>query len=53
MKKKNHFNSGETLVEAMVGIFIFLIILAGLQSAISFCTNAQRGSPETKYGNLP
>ncbi len=48
MKKKNHFNSGETLVEAMVGIFIFLIILAGHQ-----CPEEERGSPETKYGNLP
>lgn len=51
MKKKNHFNSGETLVEAMVGIFIFLIILAGLQSAISFCTNAQKKSEAVRKQN--
>ena len=49
--KKSRFNSGESLVEVMVGIFIFLIILAGLQSAISFCSNAQRKTEEIRRKN--
>ena len=52
MKKgKNRFNSGESLVEVLVGIFIFLMILAGLQSAVSFSSNAQRKSEEIRRKN--
>lgn len=43
--------SGETLVEILVGIFIFLIILAGLQMAISYCTNAQQKSRKIRENN--
>ena len=43
--------SGETLVEILVGIFIFLIILAALQMAISYCTNAQQKSRKIREHN--
>ena len=48
---RKRLRSGESLVEALVGIFIFLMILAILQGAVSFCTNAQRESEEIRERN--
>lgn len=50
-EQRKRLRSGESLVEALVGIFIFLLILAILQGAISFCTNAQRESEEIRERN--
>ncbi len=43
--------SGETLVEIMVSAFLFLILMAVMQGAISFCTNAQRKSEQIRKAN--
>ena len=43
--------SGETLVEIMVSAFLFLILMAVMQGAISFCTNAQRKSEQIREAN--
>ena len=50
-ERRKRLRSGESLVEALVGIFIFLMILAILQGAVSFCTNAQRKSEEIRERN--
>lgn len=46
--KKNRHNCGETLVEVMVSIVIFLMLIAMLQGAVLFCTNAQDKSREIR-----
>lgn len=52
MKKlKNRKNSGETLVEIIVSAMLFLIMMAVMQGAISFCTNAQQKSREIRASN--
>lgn len=52
MRKNRIFSrSGETLVEAIVSIAIFLMMMAILQGAISFCTNAQRKSEQIRKMN--
>lgn len=52
MKKlKIHKNSGETLVEIMVSAMLFLMMMAIIQGAISFCTNAQHKSREIRESN--
>ena len=52
MKKlKNRKNSGETLVEIMVSAALFLMMMAVMQGAISFCTNAQQKSKELRTSN--
>ena len=40
--KRIHYDSGESLVEVMVGAVILLMMMAVLQGALSFCTNAQQ-----------
>ncbi len=52
MRKKNRFShSGESLVEIMVSAVVFLILVAILQGAIVFCTNAQRRSEQIREQN--
>lgn len=46
--KKNRHNSGETLVEVMVSIVIFLLLIAVLQGSVSFCTKAQNKSRDIR-----
>ena len=46
-----HLSSGESLVEVMVSAVIFLMMMAVLQGAISFCTNAQHKSREIRERN--
>lgn len=43
--------SGETLVEIMVSGVLFLTLMAVIQGAVSFCTNAQQRSRETRRAN--
>ena len=43
--------SGETLVEIMVSAFLFLILMAVMQGAISFCTNARYKSEQIRAAN--
>lgn len=43
-RKKGRSASGETLVEVMVSAVIFLLMVALLSGAVSFCTNAQQKS---------
>lgn len=43
--------SGETLVEALVCAFIFLLMVAVMQGAITFCTNAQNKSRQIRETN--
>ena len=43
--------SGETLVEIMVSAFLFLILMAVMQGAISFCTNARHKSEQIRAAN--
>ena len=47
-KRKNALKSGETLVEVMASIVIFLLVVAMLQGAVSFCTSAQAKSREIR-----
>ena len=52
MKKlKNHKDTGETLVEIMVSAVLFLMMMAVMQGAISFCTNAQHKSEQIRASN--
>ena len=46
--KKNRYNCGETLVEVMVSIVIFLLLIAVLQGSVSFCTKAQNKSRDIR-----
>ncbi len=45
---KIHSGSGESLAEVMVSAVIFFIMMAVLQGAISFSTNAQHKSEEIR-----
>lgn len=52
MKKlKKHKDAGETLVEIMVSAVLFLMMMAVMQGAISFCTNAQHKSEQIRASN--
>lgn len=44
-------NSGETMVEIMVSAVIFLMMMAVMQGAISFCSNAQAKSVQIRETN--
>lgn len=44
-------NSGETLVEVLAATAIFLLMMAIMQGAISFCTNAQHKSEAIRSNN--
>lgn len=44
-------SSGETLVEIMVSGALFLILMAVMQGAISFCSNAQQKSGQLRKTN--
>ncbi len=48
---KIHSGSGESLAEVMVSAVIFFIMMAVLQGAISFSTNAQHKSEEIREKN--
>ena len=49
--KRIKSNSGETLVEVMVSMVIFILILGMLQKSITFCVNAQKKSEEIRDNN--
>ena len=49
--KKIKSNSGETLVEVMLSMMLFLMILAMLQKAIDFNTSAQEKSEDIRTNN--
>ena len=49
--KKIKPNSGETLVEVMVSMLLFLMILGMLQKSIDFASNAQVRSEELRKNN--
>jgi len=49
--KKIRSNSGETLVEVMVSMLLFLMILGMLQKSIDFASNAQVRSEELRKNN--
>lgn len=54
MRMKNRkvkINSGESMVEIMVSIVIFLMMMAVMQGAISFCSNAQTKSIQIREAN--
>lgn len=44
-------NAGESLVEVLVSMFLFLMMVAIMQEAISFCTNAQHKSEQIREQN--
>lgn len=44
-------DSGESLVEVLVSMLIFLMMVAVMQGAISFCTNAQHKSEQIRKNN--
>ncbi len=44
-------NAGETLVEVMASIFLFLILLAILNGAISYCSNSLQKNKEIRKEN--
>lgn len=50
-RTKRKENSGETLVEIMVSAFLFLLLMAVMQGAVSFCSNAQRKSGQLRSSN--
>lgn len=49
--KKTKANSGETLVEVMASIFIFMIMIGVLQMAISYSNNALKKNKEIRADN--
>lgn len=49
--KKTKANSGETLVEVVASIFIFMIMIGVLQSAISYSSNALKKNKEIRANN--
>lgn len=44
-------NAGESLAEVLVSMLIFLMMVAIMQGAISFCTNAQHKSEQIREKN--
>lgn len=48
-RKKNC--SGETIVEVLVSAMIFLLLMAVLQGAITFCSSAQKKSSKIRKNN--
>lgn len=50
-RAKRSGNSGETLVEIMVSAFLFLLLMAVMQGAVTFCTNAQHKSAQLRSSN--
>ncbi len=48
---KSRADAGETLVEVMVCAVLFLLMVAVMQGAISFCTNAQHKSSQLRARN--
>lgn len=50
-KRKLLDKSGESLVEIMAGAFLFLMMMALLQGAVTFCSNAQRRSEQVRERN--
>lgn len=44
-------SSGETLVEIMVSGLLFLLLMAVMQGAISFCSSAQQKSGQLRKTN--
>lgn len=51
IKGKIRDRSGESLVEIMAGAFLFLMMMALLQGAVTFCSNAQRRSEQVRDRN--
>ncbi len=49
--RKNRLNAGETLAEAMVSALLFLLMMALIQGAVSFCSNAQKKSARLREQN--
>lgn len=49
--RRVRINSGESMVEIMVSIVIFLMMMAVMQGAISFCSNAQTKSVQIREAN--
>lgn len=49
--KKIKANSGETLVEVLLSMVIFMIMLAFLESTISFCSNMQEKNRQIRAEN--
>ncbi len=46
---KKRGNAGETIVEVTVSTVIFLLVVAMLQGAVSFCGRAQQKSRQIRY----
>lgn len=51
MNKKTKANSGETLVEVMASIFLFLIMMGVLQGAISYTSSSLTKNQEIRKEN--
>ena len=49
--KKTRANAGETLVEVVASIFIFLILMGILQGAISYSSNALKENKKIRKDN--
>lgn len=50
-RKKIHPHSGETLAEILVSALLFLMMMAIMQGAVAFCSNAQRRSGQIRSSN--
>lgn len=50
-RKKIHPQSGETLAEILVSALLFLMMMAVMQGAVAFCSNAQRRSEQIRGSN--
>ena len=49
--KKSRANAGETLVEVVASIFIFLILMGILQGAITYSSNSLKKNKEIRSDN--
>lgn len=49
--KKSRANAGETLVEVVASIFIFLILMEILQGAITYSSNSLKKNKEIRSDN--
>ena len=47
-RRRINNRSGETIVEVMVSVLIFLMLMAVLQGAIMFCNSAQKKSQQIR-----
>ena len=52
MNQKTKFNAGESIVEVMASVFVFLIMIGILQGAISYATASMNKNKQIRADNV-